>query len=286
MSDKQKGVMYIVLSAFFFALMAMFVKLAGDLPSTQKSFFRNLIAMIISMAIIIKDGYGFHYKKENLIPLFLRASFGTVGILANFYAVDHLLLSDASMLQKLSPFFVILFSYFILKEKVSIKQMLFVLIAFLSALLVIKPSFSNTSLFASIIAIIGAMGAGMAYTLVRLLTNRGEDKPKIVFFFSAFSTIILLPMLIIDYKPMTYIQLIYLLLAGVAASIGQFAVTNAYSYGSGKEISIYDYSQVIFSAIMGLIAFGQVPDIYSFIGYILIFAVAIINYKYNLRNEE
>ena len=100
----------IILSAFCFALMNTFVRLAGDLPSIQKSFFRNFIAAIFAAVMIVKSGTSFRWNKGNLPDLLVRAIAGTVGILCNFYAVDHLVLSDASMLNKMSPFFVIIFS--------------------------------------------------------------------------------------------------------------------------------------------------------------------------------
>lgn len=283
MSNKQKGTLFIILSAFFFAMMSLFVKLSGNLPSVEKSFFRNLIAMIIAAGILIKNKQGFSYQKKDLPLLILRASFGTIGILANFYAVDYLLLADASILQKMNPFFVIIFSYFILKEKITIKQILLIIGAFVGAMFVVKPSFQNAELLASIIAIIGAASAGLAYTLVRLLTERGVEKSKIVFLFSAFSCFVLLPFLICDYVPMNMNQFIYLILAGLMAAGGQFAITNAYSYAPGKDISIFDYSQIIFSAIAGLFVFGQIPDTYSIIGYAIIFVIAIINYRMNLK---
>lgn len=285
MNDKQKGTIYIILSAFFFAMMSLFVRLAGDLPSIEKSFFRNLIAMIVAAFMLIKNKEGFSYQKKDIPLLILRASFGTIGVLANFYAVDHLLLADASILQKMNPFFVIVFSYFILNEKITKSQIGMIIIAFIGALFVVKPSFQNAQLLASIIAVIGAAGAGLAYTLVRLLSERGVEKSKIVFFFSAFSCLVLLPYLIFDYVPMSFTQFIYLLMAGLMAAGGQFAITSAYSYAPGKEISIFDYSNIIFSAIAGFFVFGQIPDLLSFVGYIIIFVLAIINYRYNLKNS-
>ncbi len=282
MSNKQKGMLCIILSAFFFAMMSLFVKLSGPtIPSIQKSFFRNFVAMIIAGAMLIKNKEGFHIQKKDLGLLILRASFGTIGILANFYAVDHLLLADASILQKMSPIFVLLFSYLILKEKIKPRQLLFIIGSFIGALFVVKPSFQNHSLSASIIALIGAAAAGVAYTLVRLLTNRGVKKTYIVFFFSSFSCLVVVPYLLFNFVPMDSTSLVYLILAGIMAAGGQFAITNAYSYAPANEISIFDYSQIIFSALAGFFVFHQIPDALSIIGYLLIISMAIINFLYN-----
>ena len=66
MSKKQKAIIYIILSAFFFALMNCFVRLSGELPTVQKSFFRNFVAMLAALFILFKDGTGFDYHKKDI----------------------------------------------------------------------------------------------------------------------------------------------------------------------------------------------------------------------------
>ena len=286
MNTKYKGILCILTSAFCFATMNMFVRLSGDLPSIEKSFFRNFVAMIISFLMIIRNKDGFRWEKGNSTLMFVRAFAGTIGILGNFYAVDHLMLSDATMLNKMSPFFAIIFSIFLMKEKVSLSQALIVLGAFIGALFVVKPTFSNVNLFAAGIGFVGGVGAGLAYTCVRKLGTRGEKGSRIVFYFSLFSCLVTLPYMLFDFHPMTFNQLILLLLAGASAAGGQFAITAAYTYAPAKEISVYDYSQVIFAAIYGFIMFNQIPDAYSFLGYLIIIAMAIVMFWYNNRKPD
>ncbi len=281
MNQKYKGVIYIMLAALCFALMNTFVRLSGDLPSIQKSFFRNLVALVFAAIILKKNKSGFLHDKKNLGLLIVRSICGTIGILCNFYAVDHLVLADASMLNKMSPFFAIVFSYFFLKEKVNFVQLFSVIGAFIGCLFIIKPSFGNLGSLPALVGLIGGVGAGAAYTAVRRLGQCGEKGPFIVFFFSVFSCLVTLPYLVIGYEPMTFIQISMLLLAGLAAAGGQFAITAAYCYAPAKEISVYDYSQVLFSAILGFFLFNQVPDKYSVLGYILICGMAIFMFLYN-----
>ena len=282
MKSKNKAIIYILCSAFCFALMNTFVKLSGDIPSIQKSFFRNFVALLFAAFIIIRDKKEFKIQKRNLPFLLIRSFMGTIGILCNFYAVDHLLLSDASMLNKLSPFFAILFSYLFLKEKLKFYQVFGMLSAFIGALLIVKPGFS-ISAFPAFIGVFGGLSAGAAYTAVRYLGHRGEQGAMIVLFFSGFSCIVTLPVLLFDYTPMSIYQVLMLLLAGLSAAGGQFSITAAYSNAPAREISVYDYTQVIFSAILGFILFSQVPDFTSVIGYIIICGVSVIMYKLNMR---
>lgn len=285
MNKQYKGIICIILSAFCFALMNMFVRLSGDLPFVQKSFFRNLVAAMFACVLLVRNKVPIHWKKGNLGYLLLRSVFGTIGILCNFYAVDHLVLADASMLNKMSPFFSVLFSYLLLKEKVTIPQASMVMGAFIGSMFVVKPTFTNMELFPSLIGLLGGIGAGAAYTIVRKLGERGEKGPFIVFFFSTFSCLVTLPWLIFDYHPMTTAQTVTLLLAGLAAAGGQFGITAAYCYAPAREISVFDYSQIVFAAVLGFCIFGQVPDMFSWLGYGIICAMAVCMFIYNKKKS-
>lgn len=283
-SDRVKGIIFITASALGFALMSAFVKLSGDLPNFQKVFFRNLVSAIVALYLIIKHKGSMTGKKENRKILIYRSVFGTLGVIFSFYAIDKLVLSDANMINKLSPFLVIILSALFLKEKINAKQAISLLIAFLGSLFIIKPTFS-IDIVPYIVAILGALFAGAAYTCLRVLGNK-EDYYTTVFFFSAFSLVVTFPVFIVVYKSMTVMQFIYLILAGVFASMGQFGITLAYKYAPAKEISIFDYTNIIFSAILSIIIFSQVPDTLSIIGYIIVFAASLYMFLYNKKLDK
>lgn len=270
MNQKTRAVSMVLCSAFCFSLMNLFVRLSGDLPFIQKSFFRNAIAFLFALSVLLRQGEGVKLRRTDLPLLLVRSSFGTVGILCNFYAVDHLVLSDASMLNKLSPFFAIIFSFFFLKERAKPFQIAALAAAFAGALCIIKPSFQLAEAFPSLVGVLGGLGAGAAYTAVRALGGRGVKGSVIVLFFSGFSCLCVAPWLLFDFHPMTLPQVACLLGAGLAAAGGQFSITAAYSLAPAKEISVYDYSQVVFSAVLGFFVFQQVPDLLSVLGYLLI----------------
>ena len=191
--------------------------------------------------------------------------------------------ADASILNKLSPFFAIIFSFLILKEKITPMQGTCVLLAFIGCLFVVKPGFQNAALIPALIGVCGGLGAGIAYTMVRVLGTHGVKGPIIVFYFSAFSCLFVLPYLIFDYTPMTGKQLVTLLMAGLFAAGGQFTITAAYTYAPAGKISIFDYSQIIFATLLGFFLFGEIPDCYSFIGYGLIILASLGMFVYNMK---
>lgn len=230
---------------------------------------------MFAAVILRKEKIPFRAGKGNTKYLVLRAVFGTLGIFCNFYAIDHLALSDANMLNKLSPFFAIIFSYFLLKEKAAFYQVICVITAFIGTLFILRPGFDSMVTFPALIGLLGGLGAGAAYTMVRKLSERGVKGPFIVFFFSAFSCCAALPFCIFHYTPMKPWQLGYLLLAGLAASGGQFSITAAYAHAPAKEISVYDYSQIIFSSLWGILFLGEFPDFISIVGYVIIFGASL-----------
>lgn len=286
MKSRTKGILCILSAAMCFALMGVFIRLAGDVPSMQKSFFRNSVAAICAGIVLLRQKPVFHMDGKKFGLLMMRAVCGTVGLLCNFYAVDHLVLADASMLNKMSPFFAIICSWFVLKEKLSLRQAIAVIVAFAGCVLVVRPSVSNMDLVPSLVGLLGGCGAGVAYTFVRLMGRYNVPGAVIVFFFSAFSTLVVTPYLIIVHAPMTGMQVFWLVMTGVAAAGGQFSITAAYTFAPARELSVYDYSQVIFSAILGFFLFQQVPDLLSVIGYVLIIGMAVYMFLYNHHQDR
>lgn len=275
-SKRTVGVLFILGAALCFALMNLFVNLAGDLPVMQKVFFRNLIASVAVFFLLLfqKEKFRIH-SKECLFWLFLRSFVGFLGVILNFYAIDTIgSISDASILNKLSPFFAILFSVFLLKEKPRLYEIGFVALAFSGALFVVKPTFTAASLPA-LAGVLSGASAGFAYSCVRILGTKGERGMMTVFFFSAFSTLVALPFFIAFYEPMTPFQLFALLMAGVSATGGQFFITAAYRFAPAKEIAVFDYSQVLFAAVLGFLFLDQLPDLWSLAGYGIIIGAAV-----------
>ena len=279
MSHRVKGIFFIVLSALLFAGMNMFVKLSGDLPVFQKVFFRNAIAMVIAFFVLMKNHLSLRPSvKGSAKFLILRTAFGLLGVICNYYALDRLVLSDASILNKMSPFFAVFFAFLFVQERPRMYQWLTLIGALFGAMFVIKPSFANAAFIPAVVGFLGGVSAGAAYGCVRKLGLMGEKNPYIVFFFSSVSTLTVLPAALIGYEPMTFLQVIYLLSAGVCAALAQFSITAAYTYAPPKEISVYDFSQVVFASLMSLIVFSQLPDGLSLIGYAIIVSMAVVNY--------
>lgn len=279
------AILFVILDSVGFSLMNFFVKLSGDLPAMQKAFFRNAIALIVSIIVLAGTREKFRIKRESWPWLILRSIFGSLGIFCNFWALSRLTIADASILNKMSPFFAIIMSIFILHELPGVFEWFCVAAAFAGTLFVVKPTAGLASIPAAI-GLAGGFFAGTAYTFVRLLGRKGERGPVIVMFFSAFSCLAFLPSLLFHYHAMTAAQVLSLLGAGISASLGQLCVTKAYSLAPAKEISVFDYSQVLFAAICGFLFLGEIPDMFSRIGYVIIIGTALVKWGHSMRTEK
>ena len=189
------------------------------------------------------------------------------------------------MLNKLSPFFAIICSFFVLKEVAGKLDWVTVIAAFVGMLLVVKPTMSMETVPA-LIGAFGGFGAGFAYTFVRKLGQRGENSMIIVLFFSAFSCAVTLPFFVFQYQPMSGLQWLFLICTGISAAGGQIFITKAYSYAPAREISVYDFSIVLFTALWGFLFLDQIPDYLSVIGYVVIIGTSVVKWYITIERPH
>ncbi|PID26807.1 MAG: EamA family transporter [Candidatus Cloacimonadota bacterium] len=278
----KKAIIFMLISSLSFAFMGVFVKILVNIPVFEKVFVRNLVSLFIALFVILKKGKPIFGKKENQKYLIARSLLGLSGVILFFYALSNMYLADASILNKISPFFVTLFATLFLKEKLSKIQIPALIIVFIGAIMIIKPRF-DFSVIPALAGFLSAIFAGGAYTMVRHLRGK-EDPSTIVFYFSFVSVIGISPFLFVDFVIPNFIEALYLIGIGVFAGIAQIALTHSYRYAKASEISIYNYTNIVFSAILGFVIFSEIPDIISIVGGLLIIITAFMVFKYNLKN--
>ena len=122
--ERKLAIGWMLISAFSFAIMGAFVKVTTEVPLMEKVFFRNLVTFVLMLVVIIK-------KRENPFAqgrvtkyLILRALAGLTAVIMYFYAIANMTLADSTILNKLSPFFVIIFAGIFLKEGINTKKIL------------------------------------------------------------------------------------------------------------------------------------------------------------------
>lgn len=281
MSKRTVATIFMIISALSFSFMAATVKLSGDLPVFEKVFFRNFVSLIIVLISLLKiKNVNVLGEKRNRKFLLARSLCGFAGIAFYFYTLSKLYLADSVMLNKISPFFVLLFSAIFLKEKLTRIQVIAVIIAFLAALLIIKPRF-DLSIIPSLIGLASAVTAGAAYVLVKVSTNRGEKPVTIIFYFSLITSIGSFGMMLFNFVMPSPVQWIWLILTGVFGAGGQFFLTYAYKFAKASEVAIYKYLNIIFAALIGFIVWYEIPDVFSILGGVIVITASALMFFYH-----
>jgi len=276
-SNDNKAKFLMIISALSFSIMAAFVK-ANPHSVAVKAFSRQIFSCIFVWVIILINNYRIIPLKQSRIKLMLRCLFGTLGIYFYFYSIDNLLLANASMLTRLSPFFVTLFAFLILKESINGMNWLIFIPIIIGCGFIIKP---NSELFniASIFAVISACSGALAYTMIKSI-GKDESAYTIIFWFTLISSGIYFIIAIKELLLIDEIKYLSLIMIGVFGVIGQIGLTVSYQLSKASYVAPYSYFYIIFSGLIGFLIWNEIPDMLSVIGYLFI----IISYYYLIRS--
>lgn len=272
-----RAILMIVLSGLSFSLVAVMVRLAGDVPLHEKVFFRSIVMLGAMGAVAIHNRENPFARSPRLRLLVLRGVFGTIAMFLYFFAIERLTIADATVLNKLSPFFVAIFAVLFLREKLSKYIVPVLVVAFAGAALIIKPQL-NLEALPAVGGLISAAASGAAYTVVRFL--RGDEPPyRIVFYFALVSVAVALPPMLVNFVRPEGMQWLYLIGGGVFATTGQIALTFGYHQAPATRVSIYVYAHILFAFLWGLALWGEMPDALSIVGTVMIILAAVYNYR-------
>lgn len=276
------GMRYMILSAFGFSLMAVCVKLASGqgMPVLEIVAARALVSLVLSYIDVRRKGISLLGHKKRL--LLSRGTVGALALMCVYYAITHLPLAEATVLQYLHPMFTAVLALIFLKERIQTSTMLSIIFSFIGLLLVARPdilfgvSKNDFSLLAISAAVLGAFGSAVAYVLVRKL-NETEDASVIIFYFPMVALPISLSLLGSDFVMPTGWTWLTLLLVGVFTQIGQIGLTKAMKTETASKATAFSYLQVVFAVLLGWIMFGEIPGLWVSLGGGFILFGAIIN---------
>ncbi|EKO3826347.1 DMT family transporter [Vibrio harveyi] len=275
------GVRFMVLSAFGFALMSATVKHVSlhGIPVFEIVAARALVSLVISYLDVKRKGISVWGNNKPL--LFARGAVGTMALMCVYYSVTTLPLAEATIFQYIHPVFTALLAVFFLKERIQFSTFICIALCLLGVYVMVQPETGPDAehalpMFSVMIAILGAFGSSIAYVIVRKLSQT-EDSSVIIFYFP----LVALPasiLLIGDQFVMPDLYLtMMLVLVGVFTQIGQLGLTKAMQTQEAGKASAYSYVQIIFSVVLGIFFFGELPAAWTYLGGALIVTGALIN---------
>ena len=275
------GVRFMLLSALGFALMSACVKYVSihGIPVFEIVAARALVSLIISYLDVKRKRISIWGNNKPL--LLVRGIIGTFALICVYYSVTTLPLAEATILQYVHPVFTALLGLLLLKERVQTSTLICIAFCLVGLWVMVQPSLDHTieyqlPMFSVMTALLGALGSSIAYIIVRKLSQT-EDSSVIIMYFPLIALPVSLVLIGDNFVwPSLYLTFL-LVLVGVFTQIGQYGLTKAMQTQAAGKASAYSYVQVVFSALLGVWVFNEIPSIWTYIGGTLIVTGALIN---------
>ncbi len=274
LSSTMKGITLALISTALFTIVGVFVRqLSTDYDTFQILFFRQLIFMLLLLPAIRKN-IGVLLKPNKISLHLLRILGAFTALYFGFISVSNIPFSDATALGFLQVLFVALIAYFVLVEQITSSRIFTIVVGFIGVMTVVRPTFASHNLYV-LSGVIAALGASVAVVCVRKVA---QSEPKITLMAYqalAIGLMTLIPTLYLWRTP-TVEDFMLLLLVGIISSFAQYVGISAYKWVQANIIVNVEYVKIIYSLIIGLVVFSEIPDLWSMIGALIILISALI----------
>lgn len=264
----RRGAALMVSAALLFAAMAAGIKFVSQtLPGEMVVFFRNLFGLIALAPWILRHGWA-SLRTQRPWGHAARSGAGLAAMYCYFFAIAHLPLGEAVLLNYSMPLFIPFIAWWWLGEHVVPRLWGAIGIGFLGIALILKPGlalFSPASLLGLAAGVLGAT----AMVGIRRLTHT-EPAFRIVFYFSFLATMVSAVPLVWSWQtPPTHLWL-PLLAIGALATLAQVLMTRAYAEAPAAAVGPFIYATVVFAALAGWGMWGEGVDLISLVGAVFV----------------
>jgi len=256
--------------AFTFSITSALVRhLSGQLHPVQLAFFRNLFGLVLIVPLLFKSGF-MTLRTTRFKYHFSRAVTGLTAMFLLFTAVSLMPLAEATAMTFTAPLFATAGAALFLKENVRIRRWSATIIGFIGALIMLRPGVAAISAPA-LIALSSAAFIAASMLLVKSL-SRTERPETMVFYMTTIMAVLSFPPALFVWRPIPGDAWIWLVALGIVATLGQLFMARAFAYGDASEVLPFDFSRLIFAALVGFVIFDETPDLWTWIGAGIIFS--------------
>lgn len=267
-----------VIAALLFAIMGSMVKrVSVELPNEMAAFFRSAAGFVVLLP------WALHRRANLRTRRFggqvLRGLSGLASMYCFFYAVAHMPLAEAVLLNYSMPLFIPFIAYFWLREPMSRTLFAVIALGFLGVMLILKP---GLDMFTPIALIGLASGVLAAASMVGIRDLTSSEPPfRIVFYYSLTCTAAsAIPLLWAWQTPPAHLW-IPILAMGACASVGHVFMTRAYGLARASQVGPFAYTTVIFATLIGWIFWDEIPDAMSMAGALVVCVAGILTIRFS-----
>jgi drug/metabolite transporter (DMT)-like permease len=279
------GIIYIVSAFFFVAVMGAISKLASGITTEMLVFFQAFVALLLWTPWVLRKGVG-SLKTSHIKFHLVRAIGGLGSQVLMLVAVRKMVFLDAVLLSNSAPLFIPLLSWVWLKKKVSVLVWVSLVVGLVGVTLILKPSAEMFSNPAALLALASALFSAFALVCIHPLAKT-ESSERVLFYYFLISSLITLPFALTHWSAPTLHGWFYLFAIGASMALAQLLIYLAYEQAPAGQIAPFNYSVVVFSALMGWLLWQEVPNALSFFGILLVTAGGVISAKFgNIENAD
>jgi drug/metabolite transporter (DMT)-like permease len=269
------GIVLIVAAFFCVAVMSAFGKAASGVSTATISFFKSFISLVLFLPWTLRHGIA--DLRTNQLPLHIaRALSGLLSQVLYFWAVREMSLIDAVLLVNAAPLFIPIVALAWNRTPITLAVGLSLLVGFMGVVLIIKPGEGLLTNPSAMIALSAAFFSAIALVSVNKLS--GQNQPDTILFYYFFiASVATLPFAIAGWSEPTSREWGFLIGVGVFMALAQLLIILAYQHASASQIAPFNYSVVIFSGLIGWVAWHNTLDWISGLGILLVCAGGILS---------
>ncbi len=273
-----KGALLLILGEGLLAVMAGLIKhLSDTLPTEMIVFGRNLVGLAVLLPVLVASGGIRDLRTQHLSLHIVRATTGVTAMFCFFFTIAHIPLAEAVLVKMTVPFFLPLVAWLWLKDRISGHTWAAILLGFIGVGVILRADEGLVNPV-MLVALAGAAIMSVAKVSIRRMAV-SEPPHRVVFYFSLFATLLSALLLLRVRQMPTGTEMLWLLAIGSVAVAGQFAMTTAYQLARPGQVGVYNYSAVVWAALLGWLFWGETLVLSTVLGTLLIIGAGIWNLK-------
>ena len=278
---RSKGVQYMLLSTFVFAMMNVGVKYVSHIPAIEIILFRSVVSFIMSGTVL-------KFKRINLFGnnykvLLIRGIAGATALIMFFITLQEIPLASAATLMFLSPIFTAILGIWIVNEKVNPIQWLFFLLSF-GGIVIIQGFDLRISPLMALLGVGAAFFSGIAYNMIRKLKT-SEHPLVIVFYFPLVTLPIAGIYSLMNWVMPSGIDWLILILIGVLTQVAQYFMTKSYQTEELSKVANLNFIGIIYALGFGYVFFEESFNFMTYIGMTLVITGVVLNVAFKAKKR-
>lgn len=273
-SDNSQSIFCIIGSCFLVSFLVGIVRyLSAFYDPSFIVMVRNIFALAILMPYIYKN-YRNIFTRNKLTINILRASSGFLSMTMLFYAVSMIPIADAVSISFITPSLTTIFAIIFLKEKINIKNWISIIIGFIGVLIIIRPGFKEFNI-AYLLMIVSACFWAISNILTKIL-SASQQPINFVAYLTTIMTILSVPFGVFYIQPLTIFSIFLLIAMAIISNLSYFLLSKSYSKADLSIVQPFDFTRLIFSALIGYFIFDEKVDLLTIIGSLIILCGLLI----------